>query len=110
MALKITADGIVMFPDLENYIGKDVDPSIEELTKDWRFKKVGNCMGYSGYRNIRMMALDRQIEIICEPENREEFINKRLDPSKVKWVIVDIFAYWYRPYGNTGEKYNLSFY
>jgi len=97
MAIIIGKDGIKSVPGLKSYIGKDVDPSIEQITKDWSFKKVCDCIGLSGYRNITMMKMERQIEIICETENREEIINKSLAPSEVKWVIVDIFDYWYRP-------------
>ena len=98
MAMKITGDGrVISVPGLKSYIGMDVDPSIKQITKDWSFKKVCDCIGLSGYRNITMMKMERQIEIICETENREEIINKSLAPSEVKWVIVDIFDYWYRP-------------
>ena len=76
MALRITKDGIISVLGLKSYIGKGVDPSIEQITKDWSFKKVCDCIGLSGYRNITMMKMERQIEIICETENREEIINK----------------------------------
>ena len=97
MALKITKDGIKSVPGLKSYIGKDVDPSIEQITKDRFFRKVSDCIGISGYRNITMMALERCIEIICETENREDIINDSIAPSEAKWVILDIFDYWYRP-------------
>jgi hypothetical protein len=44
-----------------------------------------------------MMKSEGRIEIICETENREEIINDSIAPSEVKWVILDIFNYWYRP-------------
>ena len=62
MAMKITGDGrVISVPGLKSYIGKDVDPSIEQITKDWSFKKVCDCIGLSGYRNITMMKMERQI-------------------------------------------------
>lgn len=97
MAIKIGKDGIKSVPGLKSYIGKDVDPSIEQITKDWSFRKVSDCIGISGYRNITMMALERCIVIICETENREDIINDSIAPSRVKWVILDIFDYLYRP-------------
>lgn len=97
MAIIIGKDGIKSVPGLKSYIGKDVDPSIEQITKDRSFRKVSDCIGISGYRNITMMALERCIEIICETKNREEIINDSIAPSRVKWVILDIFDYWYRP-------------
>ena len=44
-----------------------------------------------------LSVVERRIEIICETENREEIINDSIAPSGVKWVIMDIFNYWYRP-------------
>ena len=97
MAIIIGKDGIKSVPGLKSYIGKDVDLSIEQITKDWSFKKVCDCIGLSGYRNITMMKMERQIEIICETENRGDIINDSIAPSEAKWVILDIFDYWYRP-------------
>jgi hypothetical protein len=94
---KTYKDGIKSVPGLKSYIGKDVNSSIEQITKDWSFIKVCDCIGLSGYRNITMMKVERRIEIICETENREEIINDSIAPSGVKWVIMDIFNYWYRP-------------
>ena len=103
MAMKITGDGrVISVWGLQSYIGKDVDPSIEQITKDCSFRKVSDCIGISGYRNITMMALDRCIEIICETENREDIINDSIAPSRVKWVILDIFDYLYRPQKGKG--------
>ncbi len=97
MALKITKDGIKSVPGLKSYIGKDVESSIEQITKDWSFKKVCDCIGLNGYRNITMMKTERCIGIICDTKNREEIINDSIAPSEAKWVILDIFEYWYRP-------------
>ena len=97
MAIIIGKDGIKTVPGLISYIGKDVESSIEQISKDWSFKKVCDCIGLNGYRNITMMKLERRIEIICETKNREEIINDSIAPSEAKWVILDIFEYWYRP-------------
>lgn len=102
MAIRITKDGIETVPGLKSYIGKDVESSIEQISKDWSFIKVCDCIGLSGYRNITMMKSERRIEIICETENREEIINDSIAPSDVKWVILDIFDYWYRPKESKG--------
>ena len=102
MAIKIGKDGIKSVPGLKSYIGKDVESSIEQITKDWSFRKVCDCIGYSGYRNITMMNLEKRIEIICETENREEIVNDSIAPHAVKWVIMDIFNYWYRPIKGKG--------
>ena len=97
MAIKITKDGIKTVPGLKSYIGKDVESSIEHISKDWSFIKICDCIGFSGYRSITMMKSESRIEIICGTENREEIINDSIAPSGVKWVIMDIFNYWYRP-------------
>jgi hypothetical protein len=34
MAIRITKDGIKSVPGLKSYIGKDVNSSIEQITKD----------------------------------------------------------------------------
>lgn len=95
--MRITKDGIISVPGLESYIGKEVESSIQQITKDWYFTKLCDCIGLSGYRNITMMTSERRVEIICETENREEIINDSIAPSEVKWVILDIFDYLYRP-------------
>ena len=97
MTIRIGKNGIESIPGLKSYIGKDVDPSIEQITKDLSFKKVCDCIGFSGFRNITLMKLGRRIEIISETENREDIVNDSIAPSEVKWVILDIFDYRYQP-------------
>ena len=93
MALKITKDGIKSVPGVKSYIGKDVDSSIDQITKDWYYRKVSDCIGYSGYRNIIMTKLEQRIEIICDTDSREEILKDEIAPSGANWIILDIFEY-----------------
>lgn len=102
MAIRITKDGIISVPGLKSYIGKEVESSIQQITEDWSFTKLCDCIGLSGYRNITMVDMERRIEIICETENRENIVNDSIAPSEVKWVILDIFDYLYRPQKGKG--------
>ena len=102
MAIRITKDGIKHVPGPKSYIGKDADVAVKQLEKDLHYKKVCDCIGYSGYRIITMMSLEKRIEIICETDNREEIANDTIPPHEVKWVILDIFKYWNRPIEGKG--------
>ena len=102
MALKITEDEVKSVPGLGSYIGKDADESVEQISKDWSFEKVCDCIGYRGYRNITMIGMGRRIDIVCETDNREEVANDTIAPHEVKWIILDIFSYRNRPIQGKG--------
>ena len=102
MPLIVTKDGIKSVPGLRSHIGKDADVAVKQIENDWSYKKVCDCIGYSGYRIITMMSLERRFEIICETDNREEIANDTIPPHEVKWVILDIFEYWNRPIEGKG--------
>ena len=93
MPLRITKDGIKSVPALKSYIGKDVNYSIEQITKERSLTKVSDCIGYGGYRNITMIGMKRRIEIVCKTYKKEEIVNDSIAPSEVKWIILDIFSY-----------------
>jgi hypothetical protein len=98
MAMKITKDGVVTSaPGPSSYIGKDADNSVKRISKDWSYKKVCDCIGCCGYRNITMVKMETRLEIICETDNREEIVKESIAPHEAKWIILDIFKYRNRP-------------
>ena len=79
------------------YIGKAVNSSIEQITKELSFRKISDCIGYSGYRNITMTKSEQRIDIICDTDSRDEILKDELAPSGANWIIIDIFEYIIRP-------------
>ena len=58
MPIRITADGgIKHVPSFKSFIGKDATKTIEAIAKYLSYKKVMDCIGLNGYRNITMWAM-----------------------------------------------------
>lgn len=102
MAVKYTKDGFKFVPGLTSHIGKDADDAVRQIEKDSSYRKVCDCIGFSGYRNITMMRLERRIEIVCETDNREDIANDEIPPHEVKWTVLDIFQYYNYPIKGKG--------
>ncbi len=40
-----------------------------------------------------MAQLGRRFEIVCETNQAKEVLNKKVEPSKAIWRVIDIFEY-----------------
>ena len=40
-----------------------------------------------------MAQLGRRFEIVCETNQTKEVLNKKVEPSKAIWRVIDIFEY-----------------
>ena len=99
---KKTADGIKYVPGFKSFIGKDATEAINEIADKWYFKKVMDCIGLNGYRNITMWRNEHHIEIICKTDSVGDIINERISPSQASWIVEDIFLYVNRPQKGQG--------
>lgn len=98
MPIRITADGgIKHVPSFKSFIGKDATKTIEAIAKYLSYKKVMDCIGFNGYRNITMWGSYHHIEIICKTNSVDDILSERISPSQANWTVEDIFLYEDRP-------------
>ena len=81
-------------PKLEEYIGKNVEQAINKIREYCHCVPTSDSIGLNGYRKITLMAqLGRRFEIVCETNQAKEVLNKKVEPSKAIWRVIDIFEY-----------------
>ena len=98
MPIRVTADGeIKHVPSFKSFIGKDATKTIEAIAKYLSYKKVMDCIGLNGYRNITMWCNEKHIEIICKTNSVDDILSERISPSQANWTVEDIFLYEDRP-------------
>ena len=102
MPIKITADGFKQVPGFKSFIGKDATEAINEIADKRSFRKVMDCVGLNGYRNITMWRNEHYIEIICKTDSVDAVISECISPSQASWIVEDIFLYESRPQKGQG--------
>lgn len=81
-------------PKLEEYIGMNLEQAINKIREYCHCVPTSDSIGLNGYRKITLMAQHgRRFEIVCETNQAKEVLNKKVEPSKAIWRVIDIFEY-----------------
>ena len=98
----LTKDGLTIVPSLSSFIGKEASSSIEVIIEKLHYKKVMDCIGIKGFRNITLVGSERHIDVVCKTDSFEEVINESIAPHEAEWKIIDIFEYIDMPKSKKG--------
>ena len=80
-------------PKLEEYIGKNVEEAVNKIKEYYHCVPTSDSIGLNGYRKIALMKLGRRFEIICETNQAKDVLDKKVEPLKAVWRVIDIFEY-----------------
>lgn len=97
MPVKLGKNGLVHYPSLSSFIGKNIIDVIPPIKEHYSCTRTIDCIGIKGYRIITFMGLEKRIEIICETDNIEDIAKDVVAPSEKDWLIMDIFEYIEHP-------------